>query len=54
VLILGVTLVILNPVLELSDLAENWRLLAKLTAWAIIMGIHNYVYLLLQPKIAAS
>ncbi len=50
--ILGVVLVIQSDALEVFDIVENWRLLTKVIAWIIIMSIHNYVYFLLQPKIA--
>lgn len=51
-LILGVALVLERPTLELADLLENRRLLVKIMAWVAIMAVHNYIYLLVQPRIA--
>ncbi len=50
-LILGVALVLASPVLDIGDVFTNWRLLVKLLAWVAIMGVHNYIYLLIQPDI---
>ena len=49
--ILGVVLVIEHPSLELGDILSNEQLLVKFGAWIVIMGIHNWIYFLLQPDI---
>ena len=50
-LILGVYLVLIPPTLTPGAMLDNWRLVVKIAAWALIMAIHNYVYFLIQPKI---
>lgn len=50
-LILGLVLVLEHPALEFGDLLSNLRLVVKLGAWVLIMGIHNWIYFLLQPGI---